>query len=747
MSRKIELLAPGGDIDSIKAAIAAGADAVYCGLNKFNARNRAENITFDDLNGILRLAHKNACEVFLTLNISIVEPEIPDLIRLLNKLVNTSIDGVIIQDLGLFYILSNYFKGLKIHASTQLTTHNQGQLKFLSKLNARRVNLSRELNCSEIKSLTTAAHQNNILTEVFVHGSYCISYSGICYISSVHGGNSGNRGRCSQPCRDEYETTPKGNKFPLNLKDNSAWFDLQELSDAGVDSLKIEGRIKKFHYVYSVVDAYRKQLSNIFNETAESKNNSILYKVYNRDFSNAFLSGDRNKNMFIDNPRDNSATHLAKEYGEVSLENIDKAELALYAEKGEIRTYVKGLTNKMSSDKARVIITVSGKAGKPLQVAIKTPDSSFVLFSETNLGIKGKMPLDKKMLLKRFKAINETEYFIEEMNLENLEEKLFISFKELTAIKNEILFRLRNSKEMHAPVEVPALQNGPHETLNPRLAVLINSETDVELCEQSSAVFYFRLPSDFTNKKARLIELFTNYKKLIPWFPSVLIGENYRVALEFLQQVQPKQIVTNNTGIAIEADILGISWVAGPFLNTTNSYALKCLKENFNCTGAFISNELSRHQIRFIRKPQDFELYYSIYHPILLMSSRQCFFYTTVGCKKTVMDEDCIPSCKKRTTLTNLKKETFFIEKSEGNYNSIYNDNNFLNTKIIRDVPNRFSVFMIDLSNIKTNTKMVVSKLQLIALFENYLQENQGAVEQLQQTVFSGTCSQYKKGI
>ena len=130
MKRKIELLAPGGDIDSIKAAILAGADAIYCGLNKFNARNRATNLNYDDLNGVLNLAHRNNCKIFLTLNIIIVESEIPSVISLLNRLVNTSIDGVIVQDLGLLYLLSKYFKNLKIHASTQLTTHNEGQIFF-----------------------------------------------------------------------------------------------------------------------------------------------------------------------------------------------------------------------------------------------------------------------------------------------------------------------------------------------------------------------------------------------------------------------------------------------------------------------------------------------------------------------------------------------------------------------------------------------------------------------------------------
>ena len=158
MKRKIELLAPGGDIDSIKAAIMAGANAIYCGLGKFNARDRAESISFKDLHGILRLAHKNDCEVFLTLNIIIVESEIPALVNLLNKLVNTKIDGVIVQDLGMFYLISKYFKRLNIHASTQLTTHNEGQIKFLSTLNASRVNLSRELS-----TLCSSSTNNTVL--------------------------------------------------------------------------------------------------------------------------------------------------------------------------------------------------------------------------------------------------------------------------------------------------------------------------------------------------------------------------------------------------------------------------------------------------------------------------------------------------------------------------------------------------------------------------------------------------------
>jgi len=311
VKRDLELLAPGGDIDSIKAAIIAGADAIYCGLDRFNARNRAANISFDELQGVIRLAHINSCKVFLTLNIIIIENEFPDLIKLLNRLSGTAIDGIIVQDIGLLWLLSEHFKNLGIHASTQLTTHNEGQIKFLSRLGVKRVNLSRELSLKEIKTLNTLASEKNILTEVFVHGSYCISFSGICYISSVSGGNSGNRGRCSQPCRDSYLTTPAGLNYPLNLKDNSAYSELKELYDSGVSSLKIEGRIKKFDYVYTVVKVWKEHIRNFLNNKTDS-GDSELYKVFNRDFSNSYMKGMIGKDMFIDNPRDHTIQHLSE---------------------------------------------------------------------------------------------------------------------------------------------------------------------------------------------------------------------------------------------------------------------------------------------------------------------------------------------------------------------------------------------------------------------------------------------------
>lgn len=747
MKRKIELLAPGGDIDSIKAAILAGADAIYCGLDKFNARNRAANISFDGLQGILRLAHKNGCQVFLTLNIIIVESEIPALIGLLNKLINTSIDGVIVQDLGLFYLLSNYFKGLKIHASTQLTTHNEGQIRFLSKLNATRINLSRELNISEIQALTSVAHQNNILTEVFVHGSYCLSFSGICYMSSVHGGNSGNRGRCSQPCRDRYISTAAGKDYPLNLKDNSAWYDIRELLDAGVDSLKIEGRIKKSDYVYTVVNSWKKHLQSFYNHTKPEDDSRELFKVFNRDFSNSFLKGDIHKDMFIDNPRDHSIQHLSEVNDYASDNEVEDSQIELYEEKEAIKTTVEYKIKQLSIAKAPLIINISGECGKPLKVTVRTPETSFVVLSEINLVNTGTESLNYAMIFKRLKAINDTEYFIEQLTLDNLQGEVYLPFKELTSIKKRVLFILNGLKETVDPIDVPILKKQNSVKIKPSLSVLISSPNDLYLCNDTSANIYYQLPDGLKNNCAEITAVFLKNKNIIPWFPSVLIGDDYDAAVEFLRQVQPKLIVTNNTGIAYEAWKKGISWIAGPFLNIVNSFSLICLKVNFNCSGAFISNEINKNQIRQINKPENFDLYCSIYHPIVLMTSRQCLFHQISGCEKNRIDDTCIQQCEKSTSITNYKKESFLIEKSMGNYHRIYNEINYLNTNIVTDVQDLFSGFLVDLRDIKTETKIENNKTAIIKHFQNLLDGNPDVGKELNLLINPTTKAQYMKGI
>jgi len=775
MSPKIELLAPGGDVDAIKAAIIAGADAVYCGLDTFNARNRAANISFEQLVGIIRLAHQYDCQIFLTLNIVILEREFKSLAKLLSKLVNTTLDGVIVQDLGLLYILKKHFPSLDIHASTQLTTHNIGQIPFLKKLGASRVNLSRELNLREIKTINTVAQAEEVLTEVFVHGSLCVAFSGLCYSTSASVGNSGNRGRCSQACREEYETTPSGNNFPLNIKDNSAFFDLPALIDAGVHSFKVEGRIKGASYVHTVVDSFRKQIDGYLATGELLENGERLYKVFNRDLSNAFLRGDLNQSMFIENPRDNSKNHAIDKSNAISVVQIHEVEENLSQEKSQITATVNDKIAYLSIEKIPLSLHFSGDVGSPLTVTVITEDyvdgktkpvqNSHIFHSRNALIASEKSCVDTAAIEKRFKSFNNAEYHLVNLDTSAIPSGVSIPFSQLTTLKKDIAALLNNDTPVISEVVLPKLERH-HKVMptensddnktakNAALSILICDEQDASLLDSTDADIYFKLPDAYKRGCTKYVDFFNANPRLIPWFPSVLIGKDYDVAVNILEQVKPNLIVTNNTGIANRAFELGIKWIAGPFLNTTNSYALLAMKEAFDCSGAFISNEINNQQMKTIARPDNFKLFYSIYHPILLMTSRQCFFQQSVGCEKPRIDNGCMLSCDKSTSITNLKGMSFAIDKQKAGYPSIYNQDQFLNTEIIKDLAHYYDGFMIDLTNIGAGDKVPPNKLELIKQFEQLLSLDKEALtsqlnEQsvVHQMVPESTNDQYHNGL
>ncbi|HCM0822164.1 TPA: U32 family peptidase [Vibrio parahaemolyticus] len=659
---QFELLAPGGDLDSIKAAIAAGADAIYCGLDRFNARNRATNLTLDNLNGVLTLAHQHNCKIFLTLNVLILESEIPAIVRLLSQLNTTKIDGVIVQDLGLAYILKHHFPDLDVHASTQLNTHNEGQILFLNQLTASRVNLSRELNINEIKHLAQFGREHNVMMEVFVHGSYCIGFSGICYISSARNGASGNRGRCSQPCREQYETTKTGNNYPLNMKDNSAFGDLEALADAGVYSLKVEGRIKKSHYVYTVVDNWRQQIDRLCEGLELSEDTTELYTVFNRDFSNAFLQGDFGKAMYIDNPRDHAVKHFSKVYQCQSADDVQAVKKKLYDDKTAI-------IEKVAEQTKSFDVTSTQVSGSSLKGSIDVPT-------------------------------------------------------------------------------LPALPQPEPRQGAPKLSVLISSAQEAMLCEYHDIDVYYQLPMGLSGELSAMIELFQANPMLKPWFPAILIGEDYHAARVFLDTIQPELLITNNSGVGMIAKELGLGWVAGPQMNTVNSYAFKCLQDEFAASGAFVSNELNMKQMRHIKRPKNMRSFYSIYHPNTLLTSRQCLFQQTEGCRKVKVNKGCLKRCDKRTSIINLKDNPYVVQKQKGSHNSIYSEHNVLNLQVLHDLPQLFTDVLIDLRDIQTETKVSASKPELIDAFLALLEDHsEQAVQTLNAMIQPTANSQYLKGL
>jgi putative protease len=250
---KIELLSPAGSKEAFIAAIEAGTDAVYCGLQNFSARSKAQNFSSYDFYNYTAYAHKKNVKVYAAFNTLLQENEIHAAVKQLNFLSQSGVDALIVQDLGIANIVKKYFPNLKLHASTQLSIHNSYGVFEAQKAGFKRVVLSRELSFQEIKSI---AKNTDIELEIFGHGALCFSVSGLCLMSSFIGGCSGNRGKCTQPCRRKWEISNK-NGFYLSPKDFDLSGHIKELKESGITSLKIEGRMKNPQYVYNTVKAYK----------------------------------------------------------------------------------------------------------------------------------------------------------------------------------------------------------------------------------------------------------------------------------------------------------------------------------------------------------------------------------------------------------------------------------------------------------------------------------------------------------
>ena len=299
-----ELLAPAGTLDAFKAAIAAGADAVYCGMGSFNARRNADNLDGESFAAACRMAHLAGSRVYVTVNILIREDELADALRLVHDCARSGADAFIVQDWGLLRLVHELWPDLELHLSTQANVHDPRGVRFAKRRGCSRVTLSRELSLGEIE----ACSHEGVELEVFGHGALCVCYSGECLLSSAQRGRSANRGLCRQPCRLPYrmydeagaEVARVGGTRLLSPRDNCTIGDLEALVGAGCGALKIEGRMKAPDYVGTVVGAYRRALDELAEGKAPSADAEVmraLARAFNRDFTDAYLHGESGNDM------------------------------------------------------------------------------------------------------------------------------------------------------------------------------------------------------------------------------------------------------------------------------------------------------------------------------------------------------------------------------------------------------------------------------------------------------------------
>ncbi len=284
MKREIEILAPAGSYESLKAAIAAGADAVYVGGNRFGARAYANNFSEEELLEAIDYVHLHGKKIYLTVNTLLKEKELErELYSYLLPYYRQGLDAVIVQDPGVLRFVREYFPSLPIHASTQMTITGADGARFMEEQGVERIVTARELSLQEIKEIS---EKTSLEIESFVHGALCYCYSGQCLYSSLLGGRSGNRGQCAQPCRLPYKVDGK-TSYVMSLKDLCTVEFIPDLAEAGIYSFKIEGRMKKPEYVAAVTSIYRKYADLYLQKgrkdySVSREDKQILMDLYNR---------------------------------------------------------------------------------------------------------------------------------------------------------------------------------------------------------------------------------------------------------------------------------------------------------------------------------------------------------------------------------------------------------------------------------------------------------------------------------
>ncbi|MBU0457132.1 MAG: U32 family peptidase [Nanoarchaeota archaeon] len=421
MEKKIELMCPAGSLPNLKAAVSQGADSVYFGLNKFGARAYAKNFNDNYFLELINICKSNDVKTYLTMNTLVKNQELKLFFKQLEFAYLNGLDAVIIQDPSFIEVIKRSFPGLKIHISTQAGIMNSLHANLFK--NADRINLARELSKEEIKEIRKNC---KLELEMFVHGALCVSFSGSCLFSSFIGGRSGNRGRCAQPCRRKY-----GPDFFLSTKDLCLIRRIPEIIKLGIDSLKIEGRMRTPYYVAATTSVYRKAIDSYYQGKFEVTKEMVqkLNDAFNREFTESFYSSEAVFNRIKSTGKESSS--LEKYEVKVKRFNLLKRESKLLIPK----------INPEKSQKKRLLVRVYSK-----EDALKAADAGadviyFDLFDDNFIEVKNqiKIPLygitpriffdsDKEKLLKEIAEKKPEGLFVGSLGILALNLKIPIHF-------------------------------------------------------------------------------------------------------------------------------------------------------------------------------------------------------------------------------------------------------------------------------------------------------------------------------
>lgn len=471
----MKIVAPAGNMERFYSAISATADEIYLGLKGFGARRNAENFTVEELKKAIDYAHLRGSRIFLTLNTIMTNREIELLYPTLKDLYNYGLDAIIVQDLGYAEYLHKNFPSIEIHGSTQMTVANYYEINYLKKLGFKRIVLPRELSFEEIKEIR---EHTDMELEVFVSGSLCISFSGNCYMSSFIGGRSGNRGMCAQPCRKEYKTSCGEKSYFLSPKDQLYGLDeIKKLQEIGVESIKVEGRMKDVSYVYETVSYFRSLINGINKEENTPKlfnrgySKGYFYDndktIMNRDYS--YNVGEKigevvGKNIRLDEDvvSGDGITFVSKDYKNLGGTYINKIaykneKLILNFPEGTkyiFRNYNKRLNDEISKKlkstdkKLEINFDFIAKLNEKLILKIYLEDENrnrilnLEEISETLTQKAQKRAISEEDIKEKLSEIGDSEFTVKNIKID-IDKNIFIPLSELKNLKRNVVEKFR----------------------------------------------------------------------------------------------------------------------------------------------------------------------------------------------------------------------------------------------------------------------------------------------------------------
>ena len=471
----MKIVAPAGNMERFYSAISATADEIYLGLKGFGARRNAENFTVEELKKAIDYAHLRGSRIFLTLNTIMTNREIELLYPTLKDLYNYGLDAIIVQDIGYAEYLHKNFPSIEIHGSTQMTVANYYEINYLKELGFKRIVLPRELSFEEIKEIRK---HTDMELEVFVSGSLCISFSGNCYMSSFIGGRSGNRGMCAQPCRKEYKTSCGEKSYFLSPKDQLYGLDeIKKLQEIGVESIKVEGRMKDISYVYETVSYFRSLINGIDKEENTPKlfnrgySKGYFYDndktIMNRDYS--YNMGEKigevvGKSIKLDEDivSGDGITFVSKDYKNLGGTYINRIaykneKLVLTFPEGTkyiFRNYNKRLNDEISKKikstdkKLEINFDFTAKLNEKLILKIYLEDENgnrilnLEEISETLTQKAQKRAISEEDIKEKLKEIGDSEFTVKNIKI-HIDENIFIPLSELKNIKRNVVEKFR----------------------------------------------------------------------------------------------------------------------------------------------------------------------------------------------------------------------------------------------------------------------------------------------------------------